>query len=31
MNCLSNSIFENLLLVNVVVGTDMGVALFDSR
>lgn len=30
MNCLSNIIFENLLFVDVMVGSEMGVALFDS-
>lgn len=30
MNCLANMIFENLLFINIMVGSEMGVALFDS-
>ena len=30
MNCLSNIFFENLLFVDVMVGSEIGVALFDS-
>lgn len=30
MNCLSNIVFENLLFVDVTVGSETGVALFDS-
>ena len=30
MNCLSNIVFENLLFVDVIVGCETGVALFDS-
>lgn len=30
MNCLSNKVFENLLFVDVIVGSEIGIALFDS-